>query len=131
MAPAGKPLRIAGVSVIPKWNWTPAYTADVGESYGSPPGPKSQKERGEHFMARAEAYARWLAERQGIEIPKVAFIENIGGVIVFSELIEEHNHRAFTWLITARKPGSEFARIAIPNFGRLERAPDIIDGEPS
>lgn len=120
---AGKPLKIAGISVTPKWDWTPAYTADVRESWGNPPGPKSQTERDARFMARAEAYARWLAERQGIDIPKIAFVALEDGAVVFSVLIEDHPDRFCPWRVI-RKAGAELARIPIPNFGRLERDDD-------
>jgi hypothetical protein len=112
MIRAGQAVKISGVTLVPKWNWTQTYTAEVRQTLGRA-GPATPRECREAFMMRAEKYARWIAERRGIELPDCATVELQGDCVAF--FAEAIGFGRFFW---ERRPfrGSLIARIEIPNM---------------
>ena len=109
----GKPIIIDGIAVVPKWDWTPRYCREVRQQFKVP-------EKSEETIALQ--YARWLARRDGIEMPwsnRIAFTHDYASgrcmkLTVLKESWEvqgkgRHKHCATTWDTVA-----EFA-LAQPN----------------
>ena len=70
---AGKPVNIAGVTIVPKWNWSSWYYAEVRNdlrNYRQGDLPSR-----EYLERQAVEYARYLAARDGIDLSEANELE--------------------------------------------------------
>ena len=69
---AHKPIKIEGVTITPKWDWTPQYRKEYGKTLRGQPQEwyaiATSRTPTERFEDTAICYARWLANKRGIDI---------------------------------------------------------------
>ncbi|MGH6718764.1 MAG: hypothetical protein ACREER_05550 [Alphaproteobacteria bacterium] len=64
-AKAGRPMRICGTLITPRWDWSDDYLAHVREHFRM---ERYGDSRRQWLERQAETYARWLAARAGVDL---------------------------------------------------------------
>lgn len=110
-------IKAGGVRITPRWDWTTEYEAHVRGWMRDQAKPRDTPT--EQLIARAAAYARWIAKRDGRkDVPaRCVWIEIDDSDVVFCERkVDERQRHRYGIGRHVYIRGEEIARVTIPNM---------------